>query len=62
MFHTHHDCMDRECKKMKERVALECILDISDSLYHKTGDKWYLSLGIGVATKLRSKNNGTKNL
>lgn len=41
---------------MKERQALECIGDIADMEYHKTGDKWYLSLAIEVARKVK----GTK--
>lgn len=38
---------------MKERQALECIGDIADMEYHKTGDKWYLALAIEVAKKMR---------
>lgn len=40
---------------MKERQELECIREIADMLYHKTGDKWYLSLCIDVTRKLRGR-------
>lgn len=42
---------------MRERQMLECILDIADMEYHNTGDKWWLELGLDVATKLRRKHD-----
>ena len=45
---------------MRERQVLECIQDIADSWYHKTGDKWYLHLAIEVAKKLRRQNVSVK--
>jgi len=47
---------------MRERMILECIQDIADSWYHKTGDKWYLLLGLEVTKKLRSKNYEVKDI
>lgn len=40
---------------MRERQALECIQDIADMYYHKTGDKWYLRLAIETAKKLNER-------
>lgn len=54
--------MDRELKEMRERVALECIQDMADSWYHRTGDKWYLALGLEITKKLRSKSYETKDI
>lgn len=56
-----YDDMDRG-QKMRERMILECIQDIADSWYHKTGDKWYLMLGLEATKKLRSKNYETKTI
>lgn len=36
---------------IKERSALECIEDIADAQYRRTGDKWWLRLCIDVAKK-----------
>lgn len=47
---------------MRERVALECIQDMADSWYHRTGDKWYLALGLEITKKLRSKSYETKDI
>ena len=47
---------------MRERVMLECIRDVADSLYHRTGDKWYLALGFETTKKLRSKSYETKDI
>lgn len=40
---------------MTERQALECIQDIADSWYHRTGDKWWLQLAIDTARKLKRR-------
>ena len=42
---------------MSERMALECMLDIADMQYHNTGDKWWLSLGLEIATKLKRRKH-----
>ena len=47
---------------MKERAILECIRDMADMMYHRTGDKWYLMLGIETAKKLRSRHYETKDI
>lgn len=47
---------------MKEKAVLECIQDIADSWYHRTGDKWYLALGFETARKLRSKHYEAKDI
>ena len=39
---------------MRERQILESMLDMADLLYHKTGDKWWLHIGVEVAKKLNS--------
>lgn len=54
--------MDRKQKMMKERAILECIQDMADMLYHRTGDKWYLILGVETAKKLRSRGYEAKNI
>ena len=36
---------------MTERQILELLLDLSDAQYHKSGDKWWLNLGVEVAKK-----------
>ena len=41
---------------MREKQVLELIQDVADQWYHKTGDKWYLSLAIETAKKLRRAN------
>lgn len=45
---------------MTERQALECIMDIADAYYHKTGDKWWLQLGVDIANKLNPKTGWRK--
>ena len=47
---------------MKERAILECIRDMSDMMYHRTGDKWYLALGLDTTRKLRSKGYEAKDI
>lgn len=47
---------------MRERAVLECIQDIADSWYHRTGDKWYLALGFETTKKIRSKSYETKGI
>lgn len=37
---------------MSEYQILECMLDMADMQYRKTGDKWWLSLGVEVAEKI----------
>lgn len=55
MLYVNCDLIFREAE-MREKQVLECIQDIADSWYHKTGDKWYLKLAIEVAKKLRRRN------
>ena len=40
---------------MTEVQLLDCMLDIADMQYHNTGDKWWLNLGVEIATKRRRK-------
>ena len=47
---------------MRERAVLECIQDMSDMMYHRTGDKWYLALGFETTKKIRSKSYETKDI
>ena len=47
---------------MREKAVLECIQDIADMWYHKTGDKWYLALGLDVTKKIRSKYYATEDI
>lgn len=42
---------------MKELTSLECIADIADMQYHKTGDKWWLALGLEVSKKINRRNH-----
>ena len=42
---------------MTEIQMLDCMLDIADMQYHKTGDKWWLGIGIEIATKMGRKKN-----
>lgn len=49
-------------QEMTERQTLECMLDIADSQYHNTGDKWWLQIGVEIARKLRSKNYVAKDI
>lgn len=39
---------------MSERQLLECLLDVFDMYYRKTGDKWYLRACVETAKKIRS--------
>lgn len=42
---------------MTEYQILRCMLDVADMLYHNTGDKWWLEIGIEISRRLnRSKN------
>lgn len=38
---------------MSEGQLLECLLDICDMQYRRTGDKWYLKASIETAKKIR---------
>lgn len=45
---------------MRERQLLECLLDICDMQYQRTGDKWYLRACIETAKKIRNDENRRK--
>lgn len=40
---------------MRERQVLECLEDVAEMWYHKTGDKWWRKLGEIVTEKKKVK-------
>lgn len=62
MLYDSSNSMDRNIKKMRERQTLELIEDIADMQYHKTGDKWWLNLGVTVAKKLSRRIHENPNI